>query len=149
MNPAPRVLLPYREHARTSYPVSAALRFAIALVVGWQRRRWCRLLAAEKGVFRRGDQGLYLTVATGPGTAWGCGCTTSGSRAPNSRRGSGPPAEGASSARELRQVGDAVHQRVQRLQQREAVLTQRGIVGVDHHLVEEGVDGRAQRRALH
>ena len=55
----------------------------------------------------------------------------------------------ALSVAQLRQVGDAVHRAVQPGQQREPIGAQRRILGVDHHVVEEGVDRpRAARPAL-
>src|SRR5689334_8300797 len=51
----------------------------------------------------------------------------------------------ARSARELRDVGDPVHQQAEPVEQREAVGADAGVLRVDEHLVEERVDRAAQR----
>src|SRR5215203_6888632 len=49
-------------------------------------------------------------------------------------------------ALDLREIRHRARCGTQRVEELEAVLTQGGIVGVDRHLVEEGVDRRAQAR---
>src|ERR1700760_4784746 len=51
----------------------------------------------------------------------------------------------AFSGSELRNIRDAVHLLMKRVQQRETVVAQRGVFGVHHHIVEEGVHAFAQR----
>jgi hypothetical protein len=45
------------------------------------------------------------------------------------------------SSRQSGQVSDAIHRAVQCRQQNQSVTAQFGIVGVDHHGFEEGIDG--------
>ena len=47
---------------------------------------------------------------------------------------------------QARQVGNAIHRRMQRGKQRQPVGLERRIIGIDHHIGKERIDRRTQSR---